>query len=99
MSQTHPFDLVVLDLDGTIINAYERAPISQAVHDTIAAVQALGVPVTIGSGRTLDYIRNHIPGDLRLTHPVIATQGAVIGDPVTGHVLAEVHLPLDSARA
>ena len=99
MSRPRPFDLVVLDLDGTIINAYERAPISQAVHDTIAAVQALGVPVTIGSGRTLDYIRNHIPGDLRLTHPVIATQGAVIGDPVTGHVLAEAHLPLESARA
>ncbi len=99
MSRPRPFDLVVLDLDGTIINAYERAPISQAVHDTIAAVQALGVPVTIGSGRTLDYIRNHIPGDLRLTHPVIATQGAVIGDPVTGRVLAEAYLPLESARA
>jgi len=99
MSKKPPFDLVVLDLDGTILNAYQRTPISPAVHDTIAAVQALGVPVTIGSGRTLDYIRHHIPGDLRLTHPVIATQGAVIGDPVTGHVLAEVHLPLDLARA
>lgn len=94
-----PFDLVVLDLDGTIINAYERQLISQRVHDTIAAVQVAGVPVTIGSGRTLDYIRHHLPGDLRLAHPVIATQGAVIGDPTTGHVLAEQHLPLDAARA
>ena len=28
-----PFDLVVLDLDGTILNAYKRARISQVVHD------------------------------------------------------------------
>lgn len=95
----HPFDLVVLDLDGTILNAYKRTRISQAVHDAIDAVQAAGVPVTIGTGRTLDYIRHNIPGDFHLTHPVIATQGAVIGDPVTGCVLSEVLLPLDKARA
>ncbi|HHY56383.1 MAG TPA: HAD family phosphatase [Chloroflexi bacterium] len=93
-----PFDLVILDLDGTIINAYQRLPISQAVHDTIAAVQASGVIVTIGTGRTLDYIRHSLHGNLALTHPVLTTQGAVIGDPVTGHVLAEVALPLDEAR-
>ncbi|MBE2239753.1 MAG: HAD family phosphatase [Caldilineaceae bacterium] len=93
------FDLVVLDLDGTILNAYKRARISQVVHDTIEAVQRAGVPVTIGTGRTLDYIRHNLPGDLQLTHPVITTQGAVIGDPLTGNVLAEIHLPLDQARA
>ncbi|HAJ34331.1 MAG TPA: hypothetical protein DCL15_01380 [Chloroflexi bacterium] len=92
------FDLVILDLDGTIINAYQRLPISQAVHDTIAAVQATGVIVTIGTGRTLDYIRHSLHGNLALTHPVLTTQGAVIGDPVSGHVLAEVTLPLDKAR-
>lgn len=93
-----PFDLVVLDLDGTILNAYKRTRISQVVHDTIEAVQAAGVPVTIGTGRTLDYIRLNLPGDFHLTHPVITTQGAVIGDPVSGHVLAEVYLPLEKAR-
>lgn len=94
-----PFDLVVLDLDGTILNAYRRERISQAVHDAIAAVQAAGVPVTIGTGRTLDYIRYHLPADLHLTHPVITAQGAVIGDPVNGHVLVEIPLPLEAARA
>lgn len=94
-----PFDLVVLDLDGTILNAYQRTRISEAVHDAIEAVQAAGVPVTIGTGRTLDYIRHHLPGDLRLTHPVIATQGAVIGDPVSGRILVETPLPLAEARA
>lgn len=94
-----PFDLVVLDLDGTILNAYQRTPISEAVRDAIEAVQAAGVPVTIGTGRTLDYIRYHLPGDLRLTYPVIATQGAVIGDPMSGRVLIEIPLPLTDARA
>lgn len=93
-----PFDLVVLDLDGTILNPFKREAISPLVHDTIAAVQAAGVPVTIGTGRTLDYIRHQLPGDFGLTTPVIATQGAVIGDPATGHVLAEQDLPLDVAR-
>jgi len=93
-----PFDLVILDLDGTIINAYQRLPISKTVHDVIEAVQATGVIVTIGTGRTLDYIRHSLHGNLQLTHPVLTTQGAVIGDPVTGHVLAEQVLPLDKAR-
>ncbi|MBU6349167.1 MAG: Cof-type HAD-IIB family hydrolase [Chloroflexi bacterium] len=95
----HPFDLVVLDLDGTILNPYQRTRISQAVHDAIEAVQAAGIPVTIGTGRTLDYIRHHLPGDLRLTHPVMTTQGAVIGDPISGRVLSEIVLPIDPARS
>ncbi|MBK8047769.1 MAG: HAD family hydrolase [Anaerolineales bacterium] len=93
------FDLVVLDLDGTIINPYKREAISPVVLEAIAAVQAIGVGVTIGTGRTLDYIRHQMPSALHLTHPVLVTQGAVIGDPVTGHVLAEQDLPLDAARA
>lgn len=94
-----PFDLVILDLDGTIINAYQRLPISQAVHDAVEAAQAAGVIVTIGTGRTLDYIRHSLHGNLQLLHPVMTTQGAVIGDPITGHVLAEEVLPLDKACA
>ena len=58
------FDLVVLDLDGTILNQYRREEISPAVQAAIAAVQARGVAVTIGTGRTLDYLRHHLPGAL-----------------------------------
>jgi Cof subfamily protein (haloacid dehalogenase superfamily) len=94
-----PYDLVVLDLDGTIIDPYARADISPAVHEAIAAVQATGCIVTIGTGRTLDYIRTQMPGAVRLTHPVITTQGAIVGDPNTGHVLAEIDLPLAEAQA
>ena len=62
-------------------------------------MQDAGVPLTFGTGRTLDYLRHHFPGDVRLTHPVITTQGAIIGDPQTGHVLVEQALPLADARA
>lgn len=92
-----PFDLIVLDLDGTIINPYKREAISPAVLSAIERVQNAGVPVTIGTGRTLDYIVHQMPSTLHLTRPVITTQGAVIGDPVTGHVLAEQDLPLPAA--
>ena len=93
-----PYDLVVLDLDGTILDLYHHRPISQAVQETLAAVQAAGVPVAIATGRTLDYVRAHI-AHLRITTPVVATQGAVIGDPQTGKILYEADIPLELARA
>ncbi len=68
------------------------------MHDATAAARAAGVIVTIGTGRTLDYIRHSLHGNLQLMHPVMTTQGAVIGDPITGRVLAEEVLPLDKAR-
>ena len=94
---SHPFDLVILDLDGTIIDLFRHGAISARVQQTIAAVQATGVPVTIGTGRTLDYIRQHM-AHLGVTQPVIAVQGAVIGDPITGRILHATTIPLASAR-
>lgn len=94
---SRPFDLVILDLDGTILDLYHHAPISPKVAATIAAVQAAGIPVTIATGRTLDYVREHIV-HLGITTPVVTTQGAVVGDPTTGHILSEATIPLDLAR-
>lgn len=93
-----PFDLVVLDLDGTILDLYHHRPVSQAVQETLAAVQAAGIPVAIATGRTLDYVRANI-AHLGITAPVVATQGAVIGDPQTGKILYEADIPLELARA
>jgi Cof subfamily protein (haloacid dehalogenase superfamily) len=94
-----PFDLVILDLDGTILDPFKRATISPGVQAAIADVQAAGVPLTIGTGRTLDYLRHQFPGDLQLAYPAVTTQGAVIGDPRNGRVLVEQDLPLADARA
>src|SRR4051812_31891393 len=88
----HPFDLVVLDLDGTILDLYHHAPMSAVVIAAITAVQASGIPVTVATGRTLDYVREHVT-QLRLTAPVVTTQGAVIGDPVSGQILLETTIP------
>jgi hypothetical protein len=93
-----PFDLIILDLDGTIIDLYKAGGASPAVRAAIAAVQQRGIPVTIGTGRTLAYIHAHL-GYLGITTPVVSAMGAVIGDPQTGHVLFQRDLPLASTRA
>jgi Cof subfamily protein (haloacid dehalogenase superfamily) len=90
-----PFDLVVLDLDGTIL-AHDGT-ISPGVHTAIAQVQAAGVPVTIATGRTLDFVRA-VAAPLGITAPVVTTQGAVVGDPVTGHLLFEETIAAPEAR-
>lgn len=97
-STDKPFDLVILDLDGTVLDPYKSADFTPAVIDTVAAVQASGIPVTIGTGRTFDFVR-HYAKLLGVTTPVVTTQGAVVGNPVTGEVLAESLMPLDAARS
>ena len=92
-----PFDLVIIDLDGTIIDPYESGEISPRVVETVAAVQAAGVPVTIATGRTLEYVRAHL-GGLDVTLPIVTAQGAILGDPCSGEVLEETVLPVDPAR-
>ncbi|MEZ4664600.1 MAG: Cof-type HAD-IIB family hydrolase [Caldilineaceae bacterium] len=96
-NHSHPFDMVILDLDGTILDLYKSAEFSPAVVEAVAAVQAAGIPVTIGTGRAFQYVREYAR-KLAITTPVVTTQGAVVGDPVTGHVLAETRLPLAAAR-
>jgi len=97
MRPSLPFDLVVLDLDGTILDLFRHGAISPRVQNAIAAVQAAGIPVTIGTGRTLDYIRQHLL-HLGVTQPVVTMQGAVIGDPVTGRILQTTTIPIAPAR-
>ena len=59
MLQNVLFDLVVLDLDGTIQDLFHAGIATPRVQAAIAAIQAAGIPLTIGTGRTLDYIRTH----------------------------------------
>lgn len=98
MSQAIPFDLVVLDLDGTIQDLFHSGIATPRVRAAITAVQAAGIPLTIATGRTLDYIRANVTY-LKLTHPVITAHGSVIGDPQTGHIYAETTMPMAVAQA
>lgn len=91
---TYPlFDLVVLDLDGTVQDLFYAGVATPRVCAAIAAVQAVGIPLTVATGRTLDYVRT-TGAYLNLTYPVITAHGAVIGDPQTGRMYAETTMPL-----
>jgi Cof subfamily protein (haloacid dehalogenase superfamily) len=92
-----PYDLVLLDVDGTILHLTEPGGIRPAVRAAIRAVQDAGIPVSVATGRTFDFVLDHLAYlDLE---PVVTTQGAVIGDPVSGCVLEERTLGLAPARA
>lgn len=97
MSQNGPFDLVVLDLDGTIQDLFQSGVATPRVRAAIAAVQAAGIPLTVGTGRTLDYIRTN-NAYLNLQYPVIAAHGGILGDPQTGEIFAEMAIPLAIAQ-
>lgn len=92
-----PFDLVILDLDGTILHPTQATGLSAAVRSVVNELQQVGIPVSIGTGRTLDLMRNYAE-ELNITVPVITTQGAVIADPVSNQILSETLMPLDVAR-
>ena len=91
------FELVVLDMDGTIYGRQFPGGISPRVRRAIAAVQKAGTPVTIATGRIFDFVRATAPA-LGVTLPVITAQGAVIGDPISGELLYEALIPLEAAR-
>lgn len=97
MARPVPFDLVVLDLDGTVQDLFHAGVATPRVRATIAAVQASGIPLTVGTGRTLDYVRTNA-AYLNLTHPVITAHGGVVGDPITGKIYAETSISLAIAQ-
>lgn len=97
-NQPKAFDLVILDLDGTILDPFVDPSISTTVVQTLHAVQAAGVPVTIATGRTLDFVAKHLT-PLGIVLPVVTTQGSVVGDPVRGHILKEWQIPSAEAHA
>lgn len=97
MSHHAPFDLVVLDLDGTVQDLFQAGMATPRVRNAIAAVQKAGIPLSVATGRTLDYIRTH-SAYLNLTYPVIAAHGGVIGDPQTGKLYAETPMPMAIAQ-
>jgi Cof subfamily protein (haloacid dehalogenase superfamily) len=91
------YDLVVLDLDGTILDKRFENGISPEVIKTIAEVQAMGVPVTLATGRIFDYVRGSCEL-LSITLPVVTTQGAIVAHPITGEVICETLLTAETAQ-
>lgn len=81
--------LLVLDIDGTI--AGRANEVTPEVKQAIAAAQAKGIQVAIATGRMYQSaVRFHQAVGSRL--PLVSYQGALIKDPVSGHVYR--HTPL-----
>jgi Cof subfamily protein (haloacid dehalogenase superfamily) len=86
--------LLVLDLDGTIVGQTNQ--ISEKVKQAIAAAQTKGIQVAIATGRmyvSACQFHSNIASKL----PIVAYNGALIQDPLSGDML--YHLPVPSATA
>ena len=70
--------LVALDLDGTLIG--HDLTVSARVKRTIAAVQQLGVVVTIATGRMLEVAKSYAR-ELGISAPLICYQGGLVQAP------------------
>jgi Cof subfamily protein (haloacid dehalogenase superfamily) len=85
-----PFDLLVLDLDGTLLSAGpDLDPIYvKALHQAMER----GLLVTLATGRMPRAAAPYV-AELRITAPVILYNGALVRDPLTGRNLFSVELP------
>jgi Cof subfamily protein (haloacid dehalogenase superfamily) len=81
--------LLALDLDGTVVES--RRPVRPAVVDAVKRVQAMGIRVTLVTGRMVGAAQPFT--DLfGIDGPVICYQGAVIADARTGRFERETPL-------
>ncbi|MGH2345450.1 MAG: Cof-type HAD-IIB family hydrolase [Chloroflexota bacterium] len=81
MAETR-YDLVVMDLDGTLLDDHSR--VTPRTRAALERADAAGVAIAIATGRSYalaKYFTNGLP----LTGPQITYNGAVVVDPVTGH--------------
>lgn len=77
-SLTRPaYDLVVLDLDGTLLDPHREAPVRPAVRQAVLRTLERGVGVTLATGRTWDYAQTRIC-ELGLSLPIVSSHGATL---------------------
>jgi hypothetical protein len=90
-----PFDLIALDLDGTLLAPDES--ISAANRAAIGRALKSGIRVVLVTGRGVDTpIR--VSHDLGINLPVICCHGALTKDFRAGKTLAHVPVPLEYAK-
>ncbi len=84
--------LVALDLDGTVMCPYGKAPLSQRCLAAVAALQQAGLPVTFVTGRTEDYAAP-IAERFAVTTPLVTYNGGRIYSPTEGRTLYQAAIP------
>ena len=90
------FNLVVLDLDGTLLDPDREAPVRPAVKAAVAQTLERGVGITFATGRTWNYARRRIE-ELGLSLPMVSSHGATLVA-ADGTVLSEERLDDALAR-
>ena len=87
------YDLIAIDLDGTLLDAKGR--VSDANLRAIHAARAAGIRTVVCTGRGLAECR-HITSAIGQTDPVAVAGGSIIADPVSGRTIRRfpVKLPL-----
>lgn len=88
------YRLIAADLDGTLLDDNYR--VEPELLSAINKARAKGVELVVATGRlypsAIPFVR-----DLGVTHPVIASNGAVIREPLTGRQI--YHCPLERRLA
>lgn len=89
------YKLLALDMDGTLLGSDGKIP--ERNKQAIKKALQNGVHVAISTGRSFSGARR-CAKELGLTAPVIAYNGAMLCDPVTGETLFSVELSEHDAR-
>lgn len=84
--------LVALDLDGTVMDPYGKAPISQRCLSVVARLQEAGLPVTFVTGRTEDYA-SPIAHTFGITTPLVTYNGGRLYSPTEKRAIYEAAIP------
>ena len=85
-----PYDLVVLDLDGTILDGSFK--LDSGLATACRGAMARGLTITIATGRMPPAAQRYWE-ELEITAPVILYNGALVRDPVGGRDLLAATLP------
>lgn len=89
-----PTELLVFDLDGTLLNSNHRIPANS--RDRLFSLREVGIETTLATGRPFAAVKQFIR-ELELRLPVIVFNGAVIITP-DGQELSSRHLSLAAAK-
>ena len=88
------FQLVAIDLDGTILKSDNK--VSPRVEEAMRSVQAMGIKVTLATGRMFTSARRFAER-FGIETPLICYQGAQVRHPVTGAIISETLIPREVA--
>lgn len=89
------YKLVAVDLDGTLLN--NQHSISEYTSSILKKLDSLGIKIVIATGRSYTSLKPRIKA-LKLEHPVVCYNGAMIRDGKTDEILYNSTLASDIGK-